>query len=405
MLVSSEWGLLANPELDRQSIKAVYFFAGNWRSHFNPTQFYEYPAPPNDQFYTIHPSDARHLGWSEQPENRDFALDTMLAAGANVIAMSFWGQRGTDRWAFWAPMQTSTFAHDELFAATVEKPILIMPVIEGGAQTIGLSLDNHEGNSPGFEFQDHFPLLDSQLVVQIEDLLDRYLLHPIDALGQSRPEWSDKWVQMYDRDGQKRFAIYLLHVAALWKNLGEGGYAAFAQGFDRVAQKVFDDTGIVVGFTLDLLRRPIFGDGTGPTPSPDVYYPTPETVGTLLSQQPSVLAVQGFIPEISLDFTHTEAERIDLKHEYFTQWREQGLPVILDVSPGYDAHLVFPVAPIIYGNTPSWRNALTQLIRSQEGQKGIVFNTWNGYTEGYAAIPTLEYGDATFLWLQALFKN
>jgi hypothetical protein len=77
----------------------------------------------------------------------------------------------------------------------------------------------------------------------------------------------------------------------------------------------------------------------------------------------------------------------------------------LDISPGYDAHLVFPAAPIIYGNTSSWRNELTQLLQSQGESKGIIFNTWNGYTEGYAAVPTLEYGDATFLWLQSLFKK
>jgi hypothetical protein len=36
--------------------------------------------------------------------------------------------------------------------------------------------------------------------------------------------------------------------------------------------------------------------------------------------------------------------------------------------------------------------------------QGIVFNTWNGYTEGYAAVPTLENGDADFRWMQELFS-
>ena len=35
---------------------------------------------------------------------------------------------------------------------------------------------------------------------------------------------------------------------------------------------------------------------------------------------------------------------------------------------------------------------------------GVVFNTWNGYTEGYAAVPTLENGDADFRWMQELFS-
>ena len=34
---------------------------------------------------------------------------------------------------------------------------------------------------------------------------------------------------------------------------------------------------------------------------------------------------------------------------------------------------------------------------------GIVFNTWNGYTEGYAAVPTREYGDVNHAWLKRLF--
>jgi hypothetical protein len=36
--------------------------------------------------------------------------------------------------------------------------------------------------------------------------------------------------------------------------------------------------------------------------------------------------------------------------------------------------------------------------------RGITFNTWNGYTEGYAAVPTDEYGDSAVVWLQSLFQ-
>jgi hypothetical protein len=36
--------------------------------------------------------------------------------------------------------------------------------------------------------------------------------------------------------------------------------------------------------------------------------------------------------------------------------------------------------------------------------RGITFNTWNGYTEGYAAVPTLERGDQAFTWLQSLLQ-
>jgi len=55
-----KWGLIANPELDQQKVKGVYFFAGNWKSTYNCVQFYERPsASPNDALYTVHPSDGR----------------------------------------------------------------------------------------------------------------------------------------------------------------------------------------------------------------------------------------------------------------------------------------------------------------------------------------------------------
>jgi len=36
------------------------------------------------------------------------------------------------------------------------------------------------------------------------------------------------------------------------------------------------------------------------------------------------------------------------------------------------------------------------------GQDGLVFNSWNGYTEGMAAVPTAEYSDRFYNWLQVL---
>jgi len=59
------WGRIAHSDLDRQGVKGVYFFAGDWKSNYNPVEFYEAPsAGPNDGTYTVHPADGRHLGWS-----------------------------------------------------------------------------------------------------------------------------------------------------------------------------------------------------------------------------------------------------------------------------------------------------------------------------------------------------
>jgi hypothetical protein len=135
-------GTLANPGFEGQPMKGAYFFAGEWR---RGRTFYEGPTPgelltpsSNDCLYTIFPSDGiTHLGWSERQDKRDHPVDLMLAAGVNVVNMSYWGPPNTDRWAFWAPMQTATGAHNELFDAAVGKPLLIAPAIESSATTIG----------------------------------------------------------------------------------------------------------------------------------------------------------------------------------------------------------------------------------------------------------------------------
>jgi hypothetical protein len=132
----------------------------------------------------------------------------------------------------------------------------------------------------------------------------------------------------------------------------------------------------------------------------DTYVAQPPRAGPFLRNTSALLAVQAFIPEIWLG-TSDEPSLVLFKQSYLTGWLNQGLPVIMDVSPGYDAHLVF-AGSVIYGNDDYWRRALQQLWSAKF--KGMAFNTWNGYTEGYAAPPTLEYGDATFLWLQNLFS-
>jgi len=87
--VSPDWGLLANGGFERKPMKGVYFFAGNWKSLLNPTQFYEYPsAAPNDQFYTRHPANAAHLGWSETPRRMGSVRRAVLTRISRSIRCS-----------------------------------------------------------------------------------------------------------------------------------------------------------------------------------------------------------------------------------------------------------------------------------------------------------------------------
>jgi len=371
------WGRLANPGYENQPVKSAYFFTGNWK---NGVQYYEYFPGDNTGLYTIHPADARHLGWSENEANREFAVNTMISAGVNVINMSCWGPRGQDNWAWWAPMQTSSWSHDELFEAALDKNILIVPYLETAAAT---------PNSPEYSFMNCFPGEPGNpapaFVAIMEDLMDRYLLDQFNA------PWPEKWAQMYDRNGQKRYVFSLIHVASTQSGVTD---ELFAEGFDHLADKIYQDTGVLVGFTLDIVPHlfPVSGQ----------FHANPFTTGPLLAQQESILAIQCFIPEIGLGMNDDDYI-LNWKQQFSSAWIHTGIPFIQDIAPGYDAHIVFPNS-VNYGNNTNWRNSMQQIVDKLPAQ-GITFNAWNGYTEGYAGVPTLEYGDSTYNWASSLYHN
>jgi hypothetical protein len=328
--------------------------------------------------YTIHPSDARHLGWSENQANRDFAVQTMIDAGANVVNMSYWGLPGTDNWAYWSPMQTSTASHDELFNTALGKDILIAPYIESYAQT-----DDFDG----YSFADDFPGTIANpaplLVEKIQDLVNRYLSNPANS------QWPSKWARVYDQEGKERYLISIIHVSSNKESITDQEFAA---GFDQVADVVFANTGFRVGFALDVLPPDSYAPGS--------FKATPALTGSWLALQTSVLAIQCFLPEIWTGMSN-ENDLIAWKRNYHNSWINTGIPFIHDLTPGYDAHIVFPSSPV-YGNTQSWLDHQTQAINDL-GSKALTFNAWNGYTEGMAGVPTINYGDAIYLWLCAQF--
>jgi len=364
-------GFLANPGFENEAIKSVFFFSGNWR---NGVQFYDFNPSDNRGLYTLHPGDARHLGWSENQSNRDFAVQTMIDAGVNVVHMSYWGLPGTDNWAHWSPMQSSTASHDELFNAAMGRQILVAPYLESYAPT-----DAHEG----FIFADDFPgtIADPAplLLARIEDLVDRYLVNPVNS------QWPAQWARVYDQNGLERYLLSIIHVASNQTSVTDQEFAA---GFGLVADDIFDKTGIRVGFALDILPPDSYAPGN--------FKATPVSTGTWLSQEASVLAIQFFLPEIWTGMSN-ENSLITWKRNYLSSWKNTGIPLIFDLTPGYDAHIVFPSSPV-YGNTQSWRDLQSQAI-GDFGSQSLTFNAWNGYTEGMAGVPTVQYGNATYLWM------
>ena len=85
-------------------------------------------------------------------------------------------------------------------------------------------------------------------------------------------------------------------------------------------------------------------------------------------------------------------ELIAWKRDYISAWVNTGIPVILDVSSGYDAHRVFGADnPPRYGNNEPWRVGQEQMLDSP-GVRGITGNAWNGYTEALAFVPSCTAG-------------
>jgi uncharacterized protein with LGFP repeats len=81
--------------------------------------------------------------------------------------------------------------------------------------------------------------------------------------------------------------------------------------------------------------------------------------------------------------------------------------VIYDVSSGFDGRFVWKaLGTAFWGDNfdyteDRWRNALSQF--KGNGIVGITFNTWKGYTEGYAATPTKEHGVTITNWVKDLY--
>jgi hypothetical protein len=131
----------------------------------------------------------------------------------------------------------------------------------------------------------------------------------------------------------------------------------------------------------------------------DSYVAQPAGAGPWLEKTPSVLAISGYIPEIYAD-SQDSSDKLAAKVDYWAGWQQTGVPVFWDVSPGYDASVVFPGAGH-WGNDEDWRVGINESWRDNFFC-GVMFNTWNGYTEGYVAMPTLEYGSISN-WVLSLF--
>ncbi|HTE50071.1 MAG TPA: hypothetical protein VK698_04305 [Kofleriaceae bacterium] len=371
--VAKTWGRLASPGHERDPVVATLFFAGEAR---DGSKQYEYSAASNVELFTEWPADERLLRWSSDPSSRLLALDQMVEAGVNVVLLSNWGPRGSDAWSKWAPMQTSTYAHDEVMSAIGYRPLLVVPFLE---------------SNPEWAFRSDFPGTAEDpapgLVERIVDLVDRDILHPQD------PAWPGHWARIYGPDGQPRLAIAIIHASSDSALTDE----EYADGLDRVADEVEAQTGQRVGFLLDALPPESLAPGR--------FFPAPARTARPMKKSSSVLGVSCFLPEIwsGIGSDPDDVQRLAWKRDFITGWVASGVPTLVDVSAGYDASIVFP-GSVRYGHTPAWREALRQMV-AELGDDGVVLNSWNGYTEAMSMVPTVERGDAVYRWAADLANS
>ena len=371
---SARRGLLASPVFAGQPMKAVYFFPGQ--------------RGKNTGLYTTHPTDPRDWHWNSDPSARAWVMDRMVAAHANTVVMSYWGDMTED-----SPMALDAVSLPALLDAAADKPLVVLPAIESG---------------DGWSFADEFPTDASGLPAP--GLVAR--IGAMVGLFRGRMQ---EWAQMYDREGEPRYAVNV--ILARSNRLPAPSPAAseaFAQGFEAVAQEVERLYGVRVGFTID----PVRGDG---------YSATPEADGFALGATDAVLAIQAFEPEISSgviengppcptgkgcaprDNDVDNLERIvSWKAEDTQAWAKAGLPAMLSVSNGYDGRYVWAKPGAGYwgdnhdATDDRFRNWLSEM--KGQGAVGLTFDAWNGYTEGYAATVSKEHGTTVYDWLSDFMR-
>lgn len=361
-------GLLASLGYRGQPVKGIYFFPGEQRND-------------NTGLYTVHPLDDHDLHWNSDPSTRTWVMDRIAQTHANTIVMSYWSNMPPAN-----PMTVDKTSLSGVLDSVQGqgRHMLIMPAIESGAE---------------WEFAREFPpLTDDELLVS--GLVER--------IGDMVKLFSGRrklWAQLYDCNGKARYTVHILHVASKRKNANGDllDDKTFANAFDRVAAEVKRRFRIDVGFTLDVMCNPEY-----------TYCASPKNAGQALESTASVLAIQGFASEIfsgklvSNDNNPDNLEQlVDWKREAVVDWVKTGIPVILDVSNGYDGRIVWKDQNVFFwGDNKNytndrWRNWMS-LVKGP-GIRGITFNTWNGYTEGYVAAPTQEHGYTVYNWLRDLF--
>ncbi len=94
---------------------------------------------------------------------------------------------------------------------------------------------------------------------------------------------------------------------------------------------------------------------------------------------------------------------MDYAESIVKKWSSASIPFITPLIPGYDAHIVFPELGV-YGFNNDWLiNQKKTLLKY--ANKGLSFDVWNGFTEGYVFAPTNEDTDKYYLWAKGIIQG
>lgn len=370
-------GLLAGGGFTGEPVKGVYFFPGEGAS---------------DVLWTCYPVDIRDRHWNTDPPTRGWVLDRMVAAHVNTVVASYWSNMPQ-----WSPMQLTATSWTALVDAVQDRPLVILPALEGG-------IDPDHPETPQWAFDNEFPFVPGTSEVA-PGLIER--------IGQLCDIFADRmslWATLYGGDGIPRHAVNIIHACSTVLDPGVSSDEQFACAFDTVASQVRERFGVDIGFTLDTIGG-------------QRYSPAPRTSGPWLADTPSVLAIHGFESEVfsglirngpagrpphDNNADNNISAMADWKSAAMNDWIESGVPVVMDASNGFDGRKVWNTFGTgIWGDNldytdDRWRNWMSEL--KNPGIVGISVDCWNGYTEGYAMVPSCQHGNTAYNWLTDLLE-
>ena len=269
------------------------------------------------------------------------------------------------------PWPETNDSREVVFQMALFKDMTVVPVIEDA--------------NANFYFSPYFPDKSYILKNRIKKLLEKYGKY-------------DSWLEMYDKNGEKRKAVFLLHSIYYGNSMEKD----WENELDTIAAEIFAETGKKIGFILDTspLGMTSYDMGYGIP-----FYNYNETGGTYvpipnkLKNSNSFLAINPFnitsdigTPYDSSQYQNElwfdDAVRLYNSQRWLQYWYNSGLPLIATATPGFDDRKLpdRQVFPQFYGDSDLWNHMMEKSVR-QYNTAGITLDIWNAFTEGYVFVP------------------